>query len=370
MALNCAASLVNWNNFKLQLLALNPQSSSYMTGLKPLNFNFWDQNPIVCSGCDVVVRLLASQLGKQGSIFSSVAPGFSHVGIVLDGAAGCLVFSGISCFPHPFISALLHAHLTLPSLASLLTASQISSLTHIKPFRGVFSSRNICLGLTGYGLSTLGWLGGCRLVEGLFLSGGESNPKVIRIVNVSCPESAILPRRLPIIGMSAVPGYLATVGAVDGGKVTMKGSLVFRLVVLTLTYFHYRVGPKYSLSRRLTIGNEIQGNGNYAGFGGGFRGSPVDRFLRAREKESSSRPMPGCICNEPKQKMKCQNCGFETVCTIRPALVFQNHGSSAFLNVGEESQARSRTLAVRQPPDCWNRWQPVTKYPLLPHPGT
>ncbi|KAJ8867446.1 hypothetical protein PR048_031248 [Dryococelus australis] len=47
-----------------------------------------------CGG--VVVRLLSSYLEEPGSIPVGVAPGFSHVGIVLDDFAGQRVFSGIS----------------------------------------------------------------------------------------------------------------------------------------------------------------------------------------------------------------------------------------------------------------------------------
>ncbi|KAJ8866087.1 hypothetical protein PR048_033611 [Dryococelus australis] len=47
--------------------------------------------------------------GEPGS-----TPGFSHVGIVPDNAAGRRVFSGISRFPRPFIPALPHNHLNHP----------------------------------------------------------------------------------------------------------------------------------------------------------------------------------------------------------------------------------------------------------------
>ncbi|KAJ8881343.1 hypothetical protein PR048_017824 [Dryococelus australis] len=60
-------------------------------------------------------------------------PRFSYIRIVPDDAAGQRVFSGISRFYHPFITALLHSHLPSPSSAlktSVLRASQISSLTN------------------------------------------------------------------------------------------------------------------------------------------------------------------------------------------------------------------------------------------------
>ncbi|KAJ8877669.1 hypothetical protein PR048_022124 [Dryococelus australis] len=74
-----------------------------------------------------------SPQGQPGSVPDGMAPGFSHVGIVPDDAAGLRVFPEISCFSRPFISALLHAHLASPLSApkfSMLRAAKISSLTH------------------------------------------------------------------------------------------------------------------------------------------------------------------------------------------------------------------------------------------------
>ncbi|KAJ8874028.1 hypothetical protein PR048_024868 [Dryococelus australis] len=56
--------------------------------------------------------LLASHLGEPGSIPGRVTPGFSHVEIVPDDAAGRRVFSGISHLPRPFIPTLLHTLIT------------------------------------------------------------------------------------------------------------------------------------------------------------------------------------------------------------------------------------------------------------------
>ncbi|KAJ8888634.1 hypothetical protein PR048_008126 [Dryococelus australis] len=70
-------------------------------------------NPNIRGRDGVVVRLLASQLDEPGSIFGGVASGFSHVGILLDDAAGWRVFSDVSCFPHPCIPALLRNHLVV-----------------------------------------------------------------------------------------------------------------------------------------------------------------------------------------------------------------------------------------------------------------
>ncbi|KAJ8874584.1 hypothetical protein PR048_025450 [Dryococelus australis] len=55
--------------------------------------------------------------GEPGSISGGVALVFSHVGIVPDDATCRRVFSGISRFPRPIISALLHTHLASPSSA-------------------------------------------------------------------------------------------------------------------------------------------------------------------------------------------------------------------------------------------------------------
>ncbi|KAJ8886128.1 hypothetical protein PR048_012337 [Dryococelus australis] len=56
----------------------------------------------------VVVRLIASHLGEQGSITSGVTLAFSHVEIVPGDAAGRRVFLGISGLHHPLNSAQLH----------------------------------------------------------------------------------------------------------------------------------------------------------------------------------------------------------------------------------------------------------------------
>ncbi|KAJ8894348.1 hypothetical protein PR048_006976 [Dryococelus australis] len=74
---------------------------------------------------------LASHRGEPGSIPGRATPGFSRVGIVPDDAARRRVFSEISRFPRPCISALLHSQVLLPSSAlktSLLRAAQISQL--------------------------------------------------------------------------------------------------------------------------------------------------------------------------------------------------------------------------------------------------
>ncbi|KAJ8866860.1 hypothetical protein PR048_032721 [Dryococelus australis] len=67
-----------------------------------------------CSRGGVVVRLLASHHVEPVSIPGGINPGssHSHVGIVTDDAVGRRVFSGISRFRRPCISALLHTHLT------------------------------------------------------------------------------------------------------------------------------------------------------------------------------------------------------------------------------------------------------------------
>ncbi|KAJ8877930.1 hypothetical protein PR048_022389 [Dryococelus australis] len=79
----------------------------------------------------VVVRLLASHLGKPDSFPGGVAPGFSQMGNVTDDAADRRVFLGISRLTRPFIPVLLHTPLTSRPSAlktSLLRAARISSL--------------------------------------------------------------------------------------------------------------------------------------------------------------------------------------------------------------------------------------------------
>ncbi|KAJ8877497.1 hypothetical protein PR048_021952 [Dryococelus australis] len=78
----------------------------------------------------VVVRLLASHQGNRIRVpAGSPLPqtGFSHVGIVPDGAAGRRVFSRFFRFPLPCIPALLHIHLLLS------THSFIPSLKDLPP---------------------------------------------------------------------------------------------------------------------------------------------------------------------------------------------------------------------------------------------
>ncbi|KAJ8898173.1 hypothetical protein PR048_003533 [Dryococelus australis] len=77
-----------------------------------------------------VVRLLASHQGDPGSIPSGVAPGFSHVGIVPDNAAGRRVFSGLSRFLHLCIPAMLHvqnfSNFSLHHLQRIITLTELS----------------------------------------------------------------------------------------------------------------------------------------------------------------------------------------------------------------------------------------------------
>ncbi|KAJ8881180.1 hypothetical protein PR048_017653 [Dryococelus australis] len=79
----------------------------------------------------VVVRLLASHRGEPGLIPGGVAPGFSHVGIVSDDAAGRRVFSGIFRLPRSCIPVPLHIHLALTTSA-LKTSIGLSSRV-VKP---------------------------------------------------------------------------------------------------------------------------------------------------------------------------------------------------------------------------------------------
>ncbi|KAJ8866584.1 hypothetical protein PR048_032443 [Dryococelus australis] len=81
----------------------------------------------------VVVKLLLSQPRcTRGSIPGGVAPGFPHVGIVLDDAVGRRCFIWYHPFPpSPFIPALLHTRLASPPSAlktSTLRAARISPL--------------------------------------------------------------------------------------------------------------------------------------------------------------------------------------------------------------------------------------------------
>ncbi|KAJ8885882.1 hypothetical protein PR048_012088, partial [Dryococelus australis] len=80
-------------------------------------------------GAAVAERLACPPPTKvnRGSTFCRITPGFSHLGIVSDDDTGRRVFSGISRFSRPLITALLHTHLNHPHR---LSSAQISSLIH------------------------------------------------------------------------------------------------------------------------------------------------------------------------------------------------------------------------------------------------
>ncbi|KAJ8870021.1 hypothetical protein PR048_029032 [Dryococelus australis] len=86
----------------------------------------------------VVVRLLASHLGKPGSIPGGVTP--AHADVVADDAAGRRVTTGIPP-PQPCIPALLHAHLASPS--SALKTSMLYQNMNVKLRKLVF--RVLCV---------------------------------------------------------------------------------------------------------------------------------------------------------------------------------------------------------------------------------
>ncbi|KAJ8876635.1 hypothetical protein PR048_021080 [Dryococelus australis] len=69
------------------------------------------------SVAETVVRPLTSRLDEPGSFPGGVTSRFFNMGIVPDDAARRLVFSGISCFLHTYIPAVLHTHLSTPSSA-------------------------------------------------------------------------------------------------------------------------------------------------------------------------------------------------------------------------------------------------------------
>ncbi|KAJ8887881.1 hypothetical protein PR048_007365 [Dryococelus australis] len=81
-------------------------------------------------------NLLASHLGEPYLIPGRFTE-FSQVVIVPDDAVGMRVFSGISCFHHPFIPALLHTHLNNPHrLLRLCWQDPLKSLHSLLSFKG------------------------------------------------------------------------------------------------------------------------------------------------------------------------------------------------------------------------------------------
>ncbi|KAJ8872177.1 hypothetical protein PR048_025779 [Dryococelus australis] len=93
--------------------------------------------PLPPWGRGIVVRLLASHQGEPCSIPGRADPGFSHVGIAPDDAAGRRVFSGISRLLRPCILTLLHTHIassysySSPQLLTTDSAASLSNLFHL-----------------------------------------------------------------------------------------------------------------------------------------------------------------------------------------------------------------------------------------------
>ncbi|KAJ8894598.1 hypothetical protein PR048_007262 [Dryococelus australis] len=87
--------------------------------------------PVARAAVDVTDSAVQSCQRELGSIPGVGTAGISHVVIVPGDAAARRIFSEISCFPRPFISAMLHSHLISPTSAlktSSFRAAQISQL--------------------------------------------------------------------------------------------------------------------------------------------------------------------------------------------------------------------------------------------------
>ncbi|KAJ8877713.1 hypothetical protein PR048_022168 [Dryococelus australis] len=91
---------------------------------------FGEQRSNIALACDTILPARADYSPPT----HGVAPGYSHVGIVLYNVAGRRVILGhLPFLPRPFIPTLLHTHLASPSSAlktSMLRAAEISSLAY------------------------------------------------------------------------------------------------------------------------------------------------------------------------------------------------------------------------------------------------
>ncbi|KAJ8883929.1 hypothetical protein PR048_015784 [Dryococelus australis] len=136
--LTCRAALTSWGHRIAHLSAgkriPGPPMPSYQPHL-PLPLRLWLRRIVshllIWGSGATVAGAPASHPSDPRSILGGFTPGFTHVGIVLDDAACRRVFSGISRFPRPCISMLLHMHLTSPSSNlkdSMLRAAKISPL--------------------------------------------------------------------------------------------------------------------------------------------------------------------------------------------------------------------------------------------------
>ncbi|KAJ8897486.1 hypothetical protein PR048_002833 [Dryococelus australis] len=80
----------------------------------------------------------------SGLIPSGVAPEFSHARIVSDDAAGRRVISGISRFPRPSISVLLHTHLVSPALVLKISMFKAAHLSPLLTLLEEIDDSNLC----------------------------------------------------------------------------------------------------------------------------------------------------------------------------------------------------------------------------------
>ncbi|KAJ8878436.1 hypothetical protein PR048_019014, partial [Dryococelus australis] len=163
-------------------------------------------------------------------------PGISHVGIVPDDTVGRRVFSGISRFPRPFISALLHTHLNHTYRVS-------------RPRR--------CVGATVD--ASVASLGSGRAKRCVGIPSGDLETKPIWPRSLECPFYRSLVQRDPLGQYSET-------------------AIVF---ITYMTIFYLRRPQKYSLYREGDHGGRVTGllqvgSCQTIAFVGGFsRGSPV-----------------------------------------------------------------------------------------------
>ncbi|KAJ8888581.1 hypothetical protein PR048_008073 [Dryococelus australis] len=138
--------------------------------------------------------LLTSRQGEPGSIPGQVTPGFSHVGIVPDDAAGRRVFSGISRFPPPLHSGATHYSPQSFSSAlktSVLRAAQIHLFTHSPKQAGVI--------LVGISISIAILLYGTISCSSRRLIGHTDNVTVLKnVASWDITSSGLLTTELPV----------------------------------------------------------------------------------------------------------------------------------------------------------------------------
>ncbi|KAJ8875999.1 hypothetical protein PR048_023907 [Dryococelus australis] len=208
MVIACCVAEMGWS-----IILHEPCCLSVMEFLYKCPFNY------------TAVSFHASHQGELSPSPSWITPGFSHVGIVLDDAAGRRDFSGISCFPYRFIQALLHTHLNhthgLSRPRYLEPPKSFLSFTLVKFDSSVQKGHGRVGGGVGAGLEADAWVARAHEVEqlvavladeGLHVMAGHVVPLdavVVEVVEDGEARLVVTLQHTPAAINTAAPGVTA-----------------------------------------------------------------------------------------------------------------------------------------------------------------